>query len=100
MSEQRYLNLFKDIKSTKKLVVTRLGIEVHPSKFDFDYHPEPVGVMGEVIDMRTLDDGNLGVVIKALHRIKIVDYFRSYSDSNYAIGEIAPLFEERIEKRK
>jgi Lon protease-like protein len=88
--EQRYRQMLQDINETedKTFVLTNLSKDKEGND-----QPIEIGVFSQVISQEILPDGRSNILVRCLDRVNIIDYFRPYSNSDYAIGEIKPYFE-------
>jgi Lon protease-like protein len=89
--ENRYQQMLQDINENtdeKLLVLTNLD-HINQSPLD-------IGVLSRVISQEMLPEERSNILIECKQRVKIVDYFRPYSDNEYAIGEVNPFPEENI----
>lgn len=78
--EPRYRQLIKDIKKgNNRFILTGLKNNI----------PFSIGVLVEMVQQEQLMDGKSNILVQAIERIKIFDYFRKFSpdDNAYAIGE-------------
>lgn len=89
--ENRYRQMLIDINdndSHNMLVLTNLDNEKNI--------PIDIGVKSKVISQELLPDGRSNIFVQCQERVKIIDYFRPYSDNDYSIGEIQISEEEKI----
>jgi Lon protease-like protein len=89
--ENRYQQMLLDINENteeKLLVLTNLD-HINQSPLD-------IGVFSKVISQEMLPDGRSNILVECLQRVRIVDYFRPYSENEYAIGEVNSFPEENI----
>lgn len=88
--ESRYRRMLTDIRQDNfnRLVLTNFN----------NNQPNPIGVLAEIVQHESLEDGRSNIVVHTLGRVEIYDYFRPYSNDDYAIGEVRPFPEFSIDK--
>lgn len=89
--ENRYQQMLTDLNSSseeKLVVLTNLNY--------ITQSPLDIGVLSKIISQEMLENGRSNILVECIERVKILDYFRPYSNNEYAIGEIKSFPEEKI----
>ena len=97
--EMRYRRMIKDIQSSgyNKFVITSFmpnSSSSHLEEQKMNIQLYRIGVLCQILQIKTLNDGRSNIIVEGLERVEIKDFFRPYSIEGYAIGEVK-LFKEK-----